>query len=40
MFVGYLFLFYYISIIILVFGVVESPVQSDLILLNTYTDLI
>jgi len=40
MFVGYLFLFYSICVIILVFGVTESPFQSDLIWLNTYTYLI
>jgi len=32
--------FYFKYVIILVFGVIESPVQSDLILLNIYTNLI
>ena len=32
--------FYFKYVIILVFGVIESPVQSGLILLNIYTNLI
>ena len=32
--------FYFIYVIILVFGVIESSVQFDFIRLNTYTNLI